>query len=245
MSADGARLCELYRQAGVTHGITFSIEACYGGIDVGNRYTLDEVAKHEMLSAMVVAHPNHFDASVRWVAEARSNPDVVGVKIHPVMGNFDVLSSGVMRLMEEVIGPSGLTVLSHVGNESPNVPIACYLQLASRFPSIRFIAAHLGLGVLGVGDAAVTAWRNNPLPNVWFDMGTLRAFNTGAVETLLEAVGPDRICFGTDGPLYVPAAFSRLLEVLAISEDEREKIAYRNALVAVPTLASRINVAVG
>ena len=129
-----------------------------------------------------------------------------------------------------------------MGNESPNVPIARYLELASRFPSIRFIAAHLGLGVLGVGDAAVTAWRNNPLPNVWFDMGTLRAFTTGSVETLLQAVGPDRICFGTDAPLYVPAAFARLLEVLDISEEDREKIAYRNALAAVPALASRMNV---
>jgi hypothetical protein len=242
MSADGTRLCELFQQAGITHGITFSIEACYGAIDLGNRYTLDEVAKHEMLSAMVVAHPNYFEASKRWVTEAGPNPDVVGVKIHPVMGGFDVLSAGVMRLMEQVIEPSGLTVLSHVGNESPNVPIARYLELASRFPSIRFIAAHLGLGVLGVGDAAVTAWRNNPLPNVWFDMGTLRAFTAGAVETLLEAVGPDRICFGTDAPLYVPAAFARLLEVLDISEEDREKIAYRNALAAVPALASRINV---
>ena len=106
MSADGTRLCDLFRQAGITHGITFSIEACYGAIDLGNRYTLDEVAKHDMLSAMVVAHPNYFEASARWVAEAGANPDVVGVKIHPVMGGFDVLSAGVMRLMEQVIEPS-------------------------------------------------------------------------------------------------------------------------------------------
>jgi hypothetical protein len=35
MSAGGARLCELYRQAGITHGVAFSIEACYGGLDAG------------------------------------------------------------------------------------------------------------------------------------------------------------------------------------------------------------------
>ena len=32
--------------------------------------------------------------------------------------------------------------------------------------------------------------------------------------TLLEVVGEDRICFGTDAPLYVPAPFTRLLETL-------------------------------
>ena len=30
-------------QAGVTHAVAFSIEACYGGIDIGNAYTLGEV----------------------------------------------------------------------------------------------------------------------------------------------------------------------------------------------------------
>ena len=40
MSADGERLCALLRQAGVTHAVAFSIEACYGGIDIGNAYTL-------------------------------------------------------------------------------------------------------------------------------------------------------------------------------------------------------------
>ena len=239
MSADGARLCELYREAGVRHGVAFSIEACYGGIDVGNAYTLAEVTKHEMLSAMVVAHPYHFEASRRWVSEGGSNPHVVGVKLHPVLGQYDVLTHGLAKLMEEVIGPSGLTVLSHVGNESANVPIESYLELASRFPGTRFIAAHLGVGVLGLRQRAIDAWKKRPLENVWFDMGTLRAFNTGAVEALLEAVGPERICFGTDAPLYTPAPFVRLLETLAVTEEVREKIAYKNALAVLPRLAGK------
>ena len=87
-----------------------------------------------MLSAMVVAHPAHLSSSARWIREASSNPNVVGVKIHPVLGDYDILDCSVMRLMEDHIGPSGLTVLSHVGNESPNVPIEKYLKLAARFP---------------------------------------------------------------------------------------------------------------
>ena len=110
------------------------------------------------------------------------------------------------RLMEEVIAPSGLPVLSHVGNESPNVPIDRYLQFALKFSGVRFIAAHLGVGLLGLADAAIDAWRRHPAQNVWFDMGTLRAFFSGAVESLLAVVGEDRICLRTDAPLYIPAA---------------------------------------
>jgi len=188
---------------------------------------------------MVVAHPQHRPSSARWVAEARSNPKIVGVKLHPALGNYDILSPDVFRLLEDVVGPAGLPVISHVGNDSPNVPIGRFLELAQRFPAIHFIAAHLGIGVLGPSDAAVNAWRNRPCPNVWFDMGTLRAFCTGAVERLIEVAGSDRILFGTDAPLYLPAPFASLLEALPISDQNKGNIAYRNALAAIPALAGR------
>lgn len=242
MSADGATLNRLFETSGVTHGIAFSIEACYGSVDLGNAYTLREVASYPRLSAMVVAHPEHLESSARWIREAASNPKIVGIKLHPALGNYDVLGAHVMRLIEEHVVPSGLPILSHVGNDSANVPIDKYLELASCFPQVRFIAAHLGIGILGPGDTAVNAWARKPRPNVWFDMGTLRAFCNGAVEHLLSAVGPDRICFGTDAPLYHPAPFVRMLEALEVSEDVREKIAFRNVLTVIPALASRIEV---
>lgn len=242
MSADGETLCRVLRQAGVTHAVTFSIEACYGGLDAGNAFALAEASRQDMLSLMVVAHPNHPASSRRWIEEAAGNPKIVGVKLHPVLGAYDILSASMHRLMEEVIAPSGLPVLSHVGNESPNVPIDRYLQLAKAFPSVRFIAAHLGVGLLGLADAAIDAWTKMPLENVWFDMGTLRVFCTGALEALLAVVGPDRICFGTDAPLYLPAPFACVLERAQISDDEREKIAWRNVLQVIPALAGRAGV---
>lgn len=241
MSADGARLAQLNREAGITHAVTFSIEACYGALDLGNRYTLDEVARQPALSAMVVAHPRHLASSARWVAEARSNPDIVGIKLHPVLGQWDILSAASQRLMDEVIAPSGLTVLSHVGNESPLVPIDKYLRLAERYPSVRFIAAHLGTGIMGLSDSSIDAWRERPLPNVWFDMGTLRAFHTGAVEAVVAAVGPERVCFGTDAPLYHPAPFVRLLEVLDLPDPVKLLIASTNVLTAIPQLRGRLS----
>jgi predicted TIM-barrel fold metal-dependent hydrolase len=240
MSADGAKLSRLFESAGVTHGVAFSIEACYGSIDLGNRYTVEQVENQDRLSAMVVAHPEHFASSACWIKEAASHPKLVGVKIHPALGNYDVLGVGLARLIERHIAPAGLPVLSHVGNDSSNVSIDKYLELASRFPTVRFIAAHLGIGILGPSDTAVNAWTRNPQPNVWFDMGTLRAFCTGSVENLLQAVGPDRICFGTDAPLYHPAPFVRMLEALDVTEDTREKIAFRNILAVIQSLAAII-----
>lgn len=237
MSADGARLCALAGTAGITHSICFSLEACSGSLDLGNRYTLSEVEKYPELSALLVVHPYHREASLRWIAEAATHPKVLGIKIHPNLGNYDVLSRGMIDLLENHIAPAGLPVLSHVTNDSPTVTIASYLKLAARFPGIHFVAAHLGIGVFGPGDAAVEAWSQHPLDNVWFDLGTLRAFVNGAVETLLATVGPHRLCFGTDSPLYTPAPFVRLLETLDVDDETRENIAWRNALNAFPRLA--------
>jgi hypothetical protein len=115
MGAGGTRLCELYPQAGITYGVAFSIEACYGGLDGGNHRALEAAAPHEMISVMVVAHPNHPAASRAWIVEARSTTRIVSVKLHPVLGQYDILSSSMHRQLEEVIAPSGLPMLSHVG----------------------------------------------------------------------------------------------------------------------------------
>ena len=141
MSADGETLARSFQQSGITHAVTFSIEACYGAVDLGNEYTLREVAGQSSLSAMVVAHPAHPAASARWIRQAASNRQIVGVKLHPALGDYDILGVNVMRLMEETVLPSGLPVLSHVGNDSANVTIDKYLEFASRFPQTRFIAA--------------------------------------------------------------------------------------------------------
>lgn len=97
---------------------------------------------------MVVAHPNHLTSSARWIGEAANNPKIAGVKIHPALGDYDVLGANVIRLLDECIVPSGLPVLSQTSNDSTNVTAEKYLQLAARYPQVRFIAAHLGVGVL-------------------------------------------------------------------------------------------------
>ena len=71
-------------------------------------------------------------------------------------------------------------------------------------------------------------------------MGCCEPFGGVMRSALLAAVGPDRICFGTDSPLYLPAPFVRVLETLDIPEETREKIAWRNALAVIPALADRI-----
>jgi predicted TIM-barrel fold metal-dependent hydrolase len=226
----------MLQSAGITQAIAFSAEACYGGIELGNRYTFQEVSKQDMLKMLLVLHPHHYENSVRLLREFADSPKIVGVKLHPHLGGYHVLDAELVRLVEEEIAPRDLTVLSHVGNEAPNVQPRDFLRLAGLFPQTRFVAAHLASGVLGCRHAGINAWRESEPRNVWMDMATLRAFHTGILEEYVEVVGDDRICFGTDAPLYSPCAFATILQTACLGEETREKIAWKNARQAFPRL---------
>lgn len=238
MSADGARLCRLLKQAGISEAIAFSAEGCYGAIAPGNRYTFNEVMKHDMLRMLVIAHPYHYQDTVEILKELGDHPRVMGVKIHPHLGNYHVLDHNLSRLIEREIAPRGLPILSHVANDAPNVNAQDFFTLAGRFPETHFIAAHLGIGILGDSHAALNAWQRLQPKNVWMDMATIRAFQTSKVETCAAVVGPSRILFGSDAPLYFPAPFVAALDQFDFDNSVRERIAYQNALEAFPRLAA-------
>jgi len=227
----------MLHQAGITQAIAFSAEACYGGIDLGNRHTFHEVSNHAMLKMLLVLHPHHYESSVELLKQFADDPKVVGVKLHPHLGGYHVLDSELIRLIEREIAPRDMTILSHVGNEAPNVQPSDFLRLAGLFPETRFVAAHLANGVLGSRHSGINAWRHFQGSNVWMDMATLRTFHTGILEEYVKVVGPDVICFGTDAPLYWPAAFVRMLETADLDPEAREKIAWKNATRAFPRLA--------
>jgi len=240
MSADGERLCTMLRLAGITHAIAFSAEACFGGIELGNRYTMSQVEPQSMLSALLVVHPHHYQNSVQLIREFSDNPKVVGIKLHPHLGQYDVLDRHLLRLIEEEIAPRHLSVLSHVANDAPNVRCDRFFELAAKFPELRFVAAHMGVGIFGLGEAVQEAWMDQRPKNVWFDLGTLRAFHSGAVLNLLNVVGEDKLCFATDAPLYWPPAFARTIETLGLNKEAFEQIAWRNALNVFPKLRNTI-----
>src|SRR5689334_395925 len=100
-SADGAALAGMLQLAGITQAIAFSAEACYGGIELGNRYTMQEVSKHEMLKMLLVLHPHHYLNSVQLLQAFAGSPKVVGVKLHPHLGNYHVLDTELIRPLGE------------------------------------------------------------------------------------------------------------------------------------------------
>ena len=117
-----------------------------------------------------------------------------------------------------------------------------------RFPKLKFIGCHLGGGICEVigrmdyayelQDEAFFLGPYVPMkikhkPSHYMKklyMDTV-CYNTPAVKMILEWLGPDHVLYGSDAPPLTslkPRAI-KLVEGLRVSEDDRDKIFWRNA----------------
>ena len=94
--------------------------------------------------------------------------------------------------------------------------------LARRYPEARFIMAHIGANCLRELRCV------KDLPNVWADFsGSIS--HADDLEYAVRILGVDRILFGSDMPdLAFQTSYGQLLEA-DLTEEEREKIAWKNA----------------
>ncbi len=125
-------------------------------------------------------------------------------------------------------GKRGLPVLIHTMNPtSPNargeIDTEEFAFLAKRFPQTNLIAAHVG----GNWHEGVVTMRSTG-PNAYLDVCGCDP-NRGLLENFIDAVGPDRVVFGTD---MAGRSFpSQMTKVLFADVDDkvRQKVFWRNA----------------
>jgi hypothetical protein len=102
--------------------------------------------------------------------------------------------------------------------------------IASRFPQLRIIGAHLGNQGNYEFASSVARWRHH----VWFDMSGGETIERHAVEQGLIGVeiGIEKLVFGSDCPVdeiheHV-ARFEAIFDQLGLSDDDRERLWWRN-----------------
>ena len=115
--------------------------------------------------------------------------------------------------------------------------------IANRFPRLRIIGAHLGNQGNYDFAASVARWRHN----VSFDMSGGETIERHALERKLigTEIGIEKLVFGSDCGMDEIRAhvdrFEAMFDLLGLSEDERERLWWRNAAeiygLEEPTLA--------
>ena len=180
---------------------------------------LDQILdKDERLLGYVVVNCNYLRESRRALGRYLSKNKFVGVKMHPTYTRQPINSLASMAMMD-IIEEYGVPLLLHTyGAETAQVE-----EAAKAHPDLKIIMGHMG------GDMWLKAIEvAKRTPNTWLEL-CCSCQETGKVEQAVEAVGAQRMLFGSDLTLIDPAWTLGMVKDAHITAKEREMILRGNA----------------
>ena len=186
-----------------------------------------EMNKDESIVAFGSVHPDAPD--VLDELERIKALGLKGVKLHPEYQNFFVDDNRMKKIYNK-ISQLGLITIFHAGQDyGYNEPFRCMPENLARALSwfdAPVVAAHWG----GVG-CGKEVLKHLCGKDIWFDV----SFGYGRMpksfaQEIADKHTPDRLLFGSDMPWHRPSWEMRLIESLDFSEEDKQKIYYKNAL---------------
>ena len=191
----------------------------------GNDEAERTVAEVEGLRRWVVVNPLQ-PRTYEQAAEALSQSRCVGIKIHPEEHGYAICAHGGALL--EFAAEHRAVVLTHSGE--PNSMPADYVRFADAFAQVTVILAHLGHGSDGDPTHQVRAIQAARRGNINADTSSAQNLTPGLIEWAVEQVGPERLLFGTDSPVYWAPMQRARIDSAEIEDESKRLILRDNAL---------------
>ena len=191
-------------------------------IELCNRLTLEFMGEHPgLVHGYVYVDPTHKNRIE--VLEKGLGNGMSGAKLWVAAKCDDYRVDDIAEKCIEHNAPMLLhafhKAIGHLEYESTAVNVRC---LALRYPELKIIMAHLG-GNLYHGIRCIA-----DLDNVYTDFsGTM--IGTGDINYTTDAIGEDRILFGTDMATGGRQCIAQVEEAV-LTQEQKEKIYYKNAL---------------
>ncbi len=154
-----------------------------------------------------------------------------GIKIQPVFQNCRLSDETVFELVNYALS-LGLYVTIHVGRDYPALEYECstprmaYNLLNRLNNTERLILAHLG-GYNHPEDAYELVAGSDCYLDTSMCTDTM---GLEMMQRIIKKHGADRVLFGSDSPWYSQAKAIEDIKSLDLSQDELDKIFYKNAL---------------
>lgn len=227
MTFDGkySTLIKSMEKNGVSHGIVFSVATTPHQVHSINSFIAETVRNSGgKLSGLGTLHPD--SADIEKDVEEIISLGLKGVKLHPDFQKFRIDSPECDRIYSLCEGR--LPLLLHTGdsrysfsNPENVVPVL------ERYRNLTVIGAHFG----GWSCWAQAAEALNKYENFYVDCSsTFHWLSCEEVEKLIEIYSADKVLFGTDFPMWDHEKELAEFMKLSISEADREKILYGNAV---------------
>ncbi|MBV9324748.1 MAG: amidohydrolase family protein [Chloroflexi bacterium] len=181
---------------GIQQTVASSLRAIVDNAAIGNAEAYAAAACNDALCAYVVVNPNDLAGSCEAMDEAYRHERAIGAKLHCSYTGQPTSGSACVALLDEV-AQRGRPLKIHV--DGP-VWDAALLQVATDYPTWKVIVAHAGPGAPSREAARLV----RSAENVYVELSTSFP-DLPVVREVVRAAGPDRLLFGSDGPLLDPA----------------------------------------
>lgn len=238
--ADWRERNESRLRAGAKIGITFHIASILGSwgrtspvyfpspadLEYGNAAMRALEHEHpDRIRGYVTVNPN-YTAQARAEIARGLGAGMIGIKLAASRRANDPLLDPICAIARERSVPILHHVWQHRRRDWPGQEASDALELcalAARHPEVRFILAHIG----GGGDWQHSLAALRQMPNVVVDLSG-SSVDGGMLDACLEAVGVERLVWGTDLTMETGWAKLRYLERL-LPPDQLELVKWKNA----------------
>jgi hypothetical protein len=214
------QVCDVLDRAGITGALVMPTDAG------DNNGLLDAVAGRVGFPALRFAAWINPSAPglPGWLEANASRIDAI--KVHPSFCRLPITAPAFTPFLEFAREHS-LPVVVHCGRWREVAGFELSLERARAFPEVPFILSHMGGDSPGLVLGAVDALGDGTLPNVHLGTESIREY--WLVGRAVDALGPERLVFGSDHNLNHPKSFLAVLDALDISPDARALILGGNA----------------
>ncbi|MCL2270774.1 MAG: amidohydrolase family protein [Treponema sp.] len=215
-------LLESGRRGGIGHFVVFSAAAIPGQVQAINDYIASTCRERPEFTGFGTLHPDM--EKPREEIERLIALGLKGVKFHPDMQRFNIDDGRMMDIYAALEGR--LPVIFHTGDYRYTFSHPSRLaRVLDNFPKLCAIAAHFG--GWSVVDIAYDYLHNR---RCYFDVSSSLSFlGVRRAAELIRSYGAERFLFGSDYPMWDPAACLEEFMALDLTGSERELILWKNA----------------
>lgn len=217
------RLLEAGGQAGVSRFVMLQVSIKADQTHHINQFALDEMRKHSEFSAFGALHPDMED--VFGEIDYLQKNGFLGVKLHPDMQQIAIDDPRMFPIYDAL--QDKMPIYFHCGDKTHDESDPRRLRrVLHMFPHLQAIAAHFG--GWSMFDLAYECLKDS---HCFVDTSSCSEYMSRDEMTRhIREYSADRVLFGSDFPIWEHEKEVRVIESLALTDDEKEKIFCGNAL---------------
>ncbi len=223
-SGTSEELLSVGKTAGISEFVLLPVATKPQQVHHINQFILDEVKSHrDEFHGFGTLHPDSENILAETDFIIKSG--LQGIKLHPDTQRFNMDDRRLFEVFDNIQGK--IPLLVHCGDRRFDYSHPRRLKnIIDNFPHLQVIAAHLGGWSLFEEGFEILKDTD-----CYLDISSTMMFlSPEQVTKYIHGYGAERILFGTDFPLWSPVDEVCRFRKLPLTENEFERIAYKNAV---------------